>query len=373
MYNYNYNIQYTKTTNVTNKLPQSKNCVVFIHKQDDNETDIELENNIRYILNKKNHQVIGDKSSNAYALLINGYKKDNVVIKVPRKRENKGFVDSLEYEYLVGIYLKNHIDKNCVNFQKVYGYIKYKCSETNKKTNKQISEEYLAIERIKPGISFRQFFDPDIFMDTTVIKKKTPPKNMNKLIKSLLLQVYCSLAYAQSCCGYVHYDLHFGNVLIRKLTAEDNYDISDYNGDDSSFNETGYIDYTFYPDILNVIKLKEKQKKNKNDDVNIQQSLTTFRVPIINNYVSTIIDYGRSRVAGSFDIFKKKPELLKPYDFLKEKKVYISEFDPLFDSNKFNANIVKFIRDKNGHVINIPNTFNTLYDVIIWFDEHMII
>ena len=65
--------------------------------------------------------------------------------------------------------------------------------------------------------------------------------------------------------------------------------------------------------------------------------------------------------------------MLKPYDFLKEKKVYISEFDPLFDSNKFNANIVKFIRDKNGHVINIPNTFNTLYDVIIWFDEHMII
>lgn len=368
-HNYNYNITRKSIRNITTngkKKQFNKNCEVFMHKQDDN--DIELEDNINYILNPDNHRVIGDESSNAYALLIDGYKQDNVVIKIPRKNINNTPVDSLEYEYLVGIYLKNHIDKQCVNFQKVYGYINYKCTEeeininkhtsnkqkqvkTSKKENtaeKKIPEEYLAIERIKPGISFRQYFDPDNFITDEKLKRNPPPKKMNSLVKSLLLQVFCSLAYAESCCDYVHYDLHFGNVLIRSLLDNSVHTVIN----DTELIQTGYINYTFYTDM----KTKEQ--------------LITYQVPIINHYVSTIIDYGRSHVAISSSIFDDNPNLFEPYKFLLKNNTDISKFRIKADIHKFSANIIKFIHDKDDKDIKIPE-FDNMYDIIVWFDDNM--
>ena len=47
--------------------------------------------------NSSKLEVIGEKSNNAYSLLVNGYKEKRIVIKIPRKKDEK--VDSLRYEY----------------------------------------------------------------------------------------------------------------------------------------------------------------------------------------------------------------------------------------------------------------------------------
>ena len=101
-----------------------------------------------------------------------------------------------------------------------------------------------------------------------------------------------------------------------------------------------------------------------------KEQLITYQVPIINHYVSTIIDYGRSHVAISSSIFEDNPNLFEPYKFLLKNNTDISKFRIKADIHKFSANIIKFIHDKDDKDIKIPE-FDNMYDIIVWFDDNM--
>jgi hypothetical protein len=242
----------------------------------------------------KQWKQVGDQSSNAFAMALSkGYMNNKYIVKTPRVTKKP--VDSLHYEYFIGRHLNNTLCKSSVNFQRVYGYMKCK------------KEEYLLIERIHPGISFRQYFSDHMIWSPT--------------IESLILQVLCSLQIAQNCIEFVHYDLHFGNILIRK-------------------------DKTM-PSITYTYTTRRSKKP---------QVLT---VPVIDNTIACFIDYGRSHTSLSKSYFKEFPDEFQRYDFLKRlHKLDIRTFDKVYDLKRFLSLIMKYIKgapDFNFKVIKEPN------------------
>ena len=96
-------------------LPVNKNCEIFMcdmNEEIDGKKEKKLMRELEQIFqNTKsvNKTKIGAESMNAYALILNGYHDNRIVIKIPRKKD--GSVDSLKYEYSVGCHIRKSLCK----------------------------------------------------------------------------------------------------------------------------------------------------------------------------------------------------------------------------------------------------------------------
>ena len=308
-----------KTQNVAVKTEKpvnpnvSKNCEIYMCDAKDTKntkSDVELLNDIETIFeNSTKLEEIGDKSNNAYSLIIKGYKENRIVIKIPRKKD--GSVDSLKYEYTVGCHIRKTLCKIIPNFMKVYGYIH------------KFDDEYLILQRVLPGNTLRQLVKENPIPEFQSIKSKE--------LLSIVLQVLCSLQVAQNVISFVHYDLHFGNVIIKE--------------DSSAPKE---IKYTY------------------ND---MSGKTHTVIVPIYNNRIAVIIDYGRTHTSKSALYFKKNPKLFQPYKFLLNRKkvpntVDIRRFDSVVDAKRFCRILETYINNEYDFSYEYYEDLNEPHDVI---------
>jgi hypothetical protein len=264
--------------------PKNKNCEIFMCEGTTKQQEYKMLQELQDIFNRGSNVIerIGIKSNNAYAMVVKGYHENKIVIKKPRRQD--GTVDSLKYEYIVGCDLRNTMCKQVPNFMKVYGYL-----------HRQ-NQEYLIIQRICPGKTLREL----------LCFEKVYTDFYDPRLRSLILQVLCSLQVAQNSVRFTHYDLHFGNVLVKN----------------------------------------DKKKKNivyRYRDKNGMPH--TVRVPLYGE-IAIIIDFGRSRTNESSVFLQNNPQYFKPYQFLlkaKHNNIDIRKFDPVYDTKRFCSILAKYI------------------------------
>lgn len=153
----------------------------------------------------KSIKKIGDSSVEGHALQTSFTDDTNMfVMKVPQNPEN----DELAHEALVGLYGLNKLRHILPNFMYIYGYAKCSppfldhneiltwCSSSNPPVS------YLIMENIRDSVPMREFVrDPNVTaLDVLVVWN----------------QIENALNLAHKKYGYTHYDLHYGNILVRK-------------------------------------------------------------------------------------------------------------------------------------------------------------
>ena len=147
---------------------------------------------------------IGDTSAEGYALL-SSFTDDTelFVMKSPRKLDS----DDLIHEAFIGFLGLNYLRKIVPNFMYVYGYAQ--CSPPvldNKQpitwcSSSEPAVSYLISENIRNSRTIKEFVaDPDVTVDDLL---------------NVLWQVWNALNVAYKTYGYTHYDLHYGNILVR--------------------------------------------------------------------------------------------------------------------------------------------------------------
>ena len=299
-----------------NKKAENKNCVVLMNGFGKATHVDKVMRNLEQIfvnssiVNKNNTITKNTKNiKNPITLIKEGYKDNRIVIKRPKR--NDGSVDSLHYEYIIGCHVRKSLCKMLPNFMKVYGYI-----------NKD-NDEYLLLQRIKPGTTLRE-----------LVKDKPVPefssiRSMDLL--SIVLQILCALQVAQNVIDFVHYDLHFGNIIIK----EDK---------DSPQN----IIYTY------------------NDKHNTKHQL---KIPVYKNRIGVIIDYGRAHTSKSEDFFNKNEQCFEPYKFLLDKKripntVDIRTFDGIYDTKRFCKILDTYLDDPDSFSEDLYMNIEEPHDVI---------
>jgi hypothetical protein len=152
-----------------------------------------------------NIKQIGADSIEGYALAASLSESSNLfVIKAPRNPKN----DELAHEAVVGFYALNKLRQVLPNYMYVYGYttcsppaIKDKelltwCSSSNPGVS------YLITENIRDSVSIGDFIrDPNTTPDDFI---------------AVFLQLINALNLAYNNYKYTHYDLHYGNIMVRK-------------------------------------------------------------------------------------------------------------------------------------------------------------
>lgn len=177
---------------------------------------------------------IGPESVEGYALASSFSQDSNLfVIKAPRNPKN----DELVHEAVVGFYALNKLRHVLPNYMYVYGYTK--CSPPALKNKEAITwcsssnpaVSYLITENIRDSVSIGDF----------VVDSKITPNDF----LAVFLQLINALNLAYKHYGYTHYDLHRGNVMIRKYK---NIVAIPYFG--TSGNIQGYIASRYVPYII---------------------------------------------------------------------------------------------------------------------------
>ena len=287
-------------TTITNN---NKNCEIYMYNKNTGllNSELKLMNELKNIFKNKNDTIYGS--------IYNGYKDDRVVIKTPKKKD--GSVDSLKYEYTMGCQIRKHLCDRIPNFMKVLGYIKKE------------KQEYLIVERIIPANTLRELIKEKPDINYCSIKSKQ--------LLSIVLQILCSVQMAQNVLDFVHYDLHFGNIVITQ----------DKNA----------------PENL-VYKYNDRNKK--------PHSVT---VPVIDKNIAVIIDYGRVHTLKSEKFFFQNPECFQPYKFLTDKKrmsniVDIRKFDSIYDIKRFCRILETYLNRPKEFSGNIYNDIREPHDLI---------
>ena len=116
--------------------------------------------------------------------------RDNIVLKSSRK-------DDYSVEFAIGFYFLNSLRSEIPNFMQTYGTFKCKKMEGICPT---AGTSFLAIEKIE-GVTITEFAKDLSYGDTCL----------------LLLQVYLALIVANKKFEFCHFDLHDGNVMVRKV------------------------------------------------------------------------------------------------------------------------------------------------------------
>jgi hypothetical protein len=149
---------------------------------------------------------IGKPSVEGYALATSFSSDTSLfVMKSPRKPEG----DQLVHEAAIGILALNKLRAWVPNFMYVYGYAR--CSPPvleNKEPVTWCSSDtpavsYLISENIRNAVTIGDFI--------------TEPQVTIADILGVYLQVFNALNVASKAHGYTHYDLHGGNIMIRKF------------------------------------------------------------------------------------------------------------------------------------------------------------
>lgn len=222
-------ISQTSNTNIDEKVVAS-----ILDNEYRNETSLRSVKNmfdsilLEYSKNKEksipelNHSIIdvltslriaSKKGVNGYALF-SDFKNVSDMFVVKTIKDIK-FYQEIVMEYFIGTYGLNKLRNLTPNFSYVFGI--FECnlfeeknidsSKINMKEfcNKDINKVYYVLyEKIK-GISLRDYIS-SINSDTQY-----------KYLLSYILQILLSLEIAQREIGFVHYDLHTENILLKKL------------------------------------------------------------------------------------------------------------------------------------------------------------
>lgn len=150
---------------------------------------------------------IGKESVEGYVFKTNIDNNDSLfVMKAPRDPSN----DNLYHEAFVGTFALNKIRKYVPNFMYVYGYFTCSAPVINGKetvtwcsSNSKRDVTYLILENIKDGKSFGDWISQSDISRREFIE--------------VFVQLINALNIATDGCGFTHYDLHEGNVMIRKF------------------------------------------------------------------------------------------------------------------------------------------------------------
>lgn len=293
-----------------------KNCEIFMCGGDINRDEKDLMTELRNIFERSTSKYtrIGVESSNAYALIVKGYRENRIVIKIPRKKD--GTVDSLRYEYVAGCHIRKTLCKMLPNFMKVYGYVH------------KHNDEYLILQRVLPGTSLRELVcsPPQASSSSSLSEYKTM---FSPVLQSLVLQVLCSLQVAQNEIGFVHYDLHFGNVLVKRDT-----------------NVGQSILYRYV----------DRRGKNHN-----------MKIPVLRGQIAVIIDYGRTRTDESSKFLYENDQFFKPYKFLlkpKYNRIDIRQFNGVYDAKRFCSILQKYVPDFDYDITEIREPHDAIKHVL---------
>jgi len=177
---------------------------------------------------------IGQKSIEGYALQASFTENNDLfVIKSPRNPRH----DELVHEAVVGMYTMNKLRTKLPNFMYVYGYTK--CSPPVVK-NKQVltwcassnpEMSYLITEKIRDSVPIGNWIvNPEVSILDFI---------------AVFYQIVNALNFAYKHSGYTHYDLHSGNVMVRKF---DKMVSVPYYGTSSKI--VGYITTQYIPYII---------------------------------------------------------------------------------------------------------------------------
>ncbi len=130
-------------------------------------------------------------------------KKKRVVVKISKKREllEKDFLNSKKLEEL-----------NCVNFAKYLGFFSCKDDIDNYNLDKPLPKYFC-----KNNGTENYFLFMNYYLSGSIVNYK--PKNINEII-SIINQVIASTTLAFEKLGFIHGDLHLGNVLIKNTKKD---------------------------------------------------------------------------------------------------------------------------------------------------------
>lgn len=185
---------------------------------------------------------IGQESVEGYALSSSFSKDSNLfVIKAPRNPKT----DELVHEAVVGFYALNKLRHILPNYMYIYGYTKCSPPVIKDDFTKEIitwcsssnpSVSYLITENIRDSMSIGDFIlDPNI----------TP----NDFLAAFI-QLINALNLAYKKYGYTHYDLHYGNVMVRKYNTIVAIPYFGTNIDRNSYKPIGYVASRYIPYII---------------------------------------------------------------------------------------------------------------------------
>lgn len=148
---------------------------------------------------------IGAESVEGYALKASFSDASNIfILKAPRNPNN----DELVHEAAVGFYGLNKLRHILPNYMYVYGYMKCSPPALNNKeavtwcSSSNPAVSYLISENIRDAVPMSDFI--------------TDPNTTGIDFLVVFLQLFNALNLAYKFYGYTHYDLHAGNVMIRK-------------------------------------------------------------------------------------------------------------------------------------------------------------
>ena len=141
-----------------------------------------------------------DRGENKNKLIIaNIIKKKKVVVKISKKKEllEKDFLTSKKLEEL-----------KCINFAKYLGFFSCNDNFNNYNINKPLPKYFCKNNGTENYFLFMKYYDIG-----SVLNYK--PKSLNDII-SIINQVIGSMILAFETFGFIHGDLHPGNILIKK-------------------------------------------------------------------------------------------------------------------------------------------------------------
>lgn len=123
----------------------------------------------------------------------------------------------VEHEYAVLSRL-NTIRHYCPNFVGTVGLLPGYCSKTFYETNEELREEEKNLFDVKDNSMPMNYLLLEYVSDIDF--KHVISYGDKTTVTGILLGVLCALQIAQNKCKFTHYDLHTGNILMRKV--EDN-------------------------------------------------------------------------------------------------------------------------------------------------------
>lgn len=116
-------------------------------------------------------------------------------------------IDMLKNDYNNAITLSQ---LNCLNFMKYLGFFQCKDNINKFNVNKNLPPYFCQKDGSTNGFIFMDYFELGSL-------DKYIPKNIDELI-SIITQLLASMTLAYFNLGFIHNDLHYGNVLVKKTT-----------------------------------------------------------------------------------------------------------------------------------------------------------
>ncbi len=127
--------------------------------------------------------------------------KKKVVVKMSKE------IDMLKRDYDNALLLSQ---LNCPNFMKYLGFFQCKDNINNYSKNKNLPPYFCQKDGSTNGFIFMNYFELGSL-------DKYKPKNINEII-SIINQIFASLLLAYLTFGFIHNDLHTGNILVKKTS-----------------------------------------------------------------------------------------------------------------------------------------------------------